>query len=555
VGAPLAGVPTQHHAGARSLIRGVALASGFNSFELPANDDGSTAEIKLPFKVNYFGKTYGGVYVNNNGNLTFGASQSQYTPQPLGSITLPMIAPFWADVDTRVGNVVTYGSGTVEGHKAFGVNWPGVGCYAERDATTNTFQVLLISRSDIGTGDFDIEFNYGPIEWESGQASGGNESCLEGVPARAGYASGTGLAYELPGSGVANALLSSSPTTGLSNQSYGSTQPGTDVFTVRGGSPSPAASARYAALGDSYSAGEGDGSYTYGSGGAHNHCDRSPYAYGPLLADGVLSTPIAFVACSGAITDDFVAPNHEGNKNEVSKKLEPAQLEVLGPETETVTWTIGGNDVGFAELEKCFFARWSIIKVYGKSGCSKDATLVTNVHNRINALGGSGSATTPKGVPIQSMVSLLLEAHARAPQASIYVAGYPRLLGSFSGECGVGQFLVTNLPVIGSEYVAVKITSADAAWIDSVVEELNTTLEDAVSTAQVLTGVSITFVDPNPEFETHRLCDSSNTWIHEVEGEYNYSTKKATYVFPGSFHPTPEGQEQGYESAFLSAGL
>ena len=214
VGAPLVGVPTQHHAGARSLIRGAALAPGFNSFELPANDDGSTAEIKLPFKVNYFGKTYGGVYVNNNWNLTFGASQSQYTPQPLGSITLPMIAPFWADVDTRVGNVVTYGSGTVELNKAFGVNWPGVGCYAERDATTNTFQVLLISRSDIGTGDFDIEFNYGPIEWESGQASGGNESCLEGVPARAGYASGTGLAYELPGSGVANALLSSSPTTG-----------------------------------------------------------------------------------------------------------------------------------------------------------------------------------------------------------------------------------------------------------------------------------------------------------------------------------------------------
>ena len=95
VGAPLVGVPTQHHAGARSLIRGASLAPGFNSFELPANDDGSTAEIKLPFKVNYFGKTYGGVYVNNNGNLTFGASQSQYTPQPLGSITLPMIAPFW----------------------------------------------------------------------------------------------------------------------------------------------------------------------------------------------------------------------------------------------------------------------------------------------------------------------------------------------------------------------------------------------------------------------------------------------------------------------------
>jgi hypothetical protein len=522
--------------------------------ELPANDDGSTSEVKLPFKVQFFGAKYSGVYVNNNGNLTFGSGQYQYTPQPLGSIGLPMIAPFWGDVDTRVGNTVKYGTGTVGGHKAFGVEWPAVGCYSMIDGVTNTFQVLLISRTDVGANDFDIEFNYGPIEWESGEASGGDGNCLGGVPARAGYASGNGLAYELPGSGIGGALLSSNPTTGLSNQSFNSTQAGTDVFTVRGGVPTPGVSARFAALGDSYSAGEGNAPYGYGSGGPKNHCDRSPDAYGPLIANVPLSTSLAFVACSGAITDDFLTPNHEGNLNETTGKKEPAQLEVLGANTEDVTWTIGGNDVGFSELEKCFFGRIGPFKVYGKSGCSTNASLVSGVQKRIAALGGGPAATTPKNVPIQSVLSLLLAAHAKAPAAHIYVAGYPRLLGSFSGECGVGQILATNIPIIGSEYVSIKVTSSDAAWIDSVVDELDSTLATAASEATTLTGASITYVDPNPEFETHRLCDSSSSWIYEVEGEFNYSTKKLTSLFSGSFHPTIEGQT-AYELSFLNAGL
>jgi hypothetical protein len=101
-----------------------------------------------------------------------------------------MIAPFWADVDTRTGPVVTYGYGTVDGHTAFGVNWLGVGCYNENTSVANYFQVLLINRSDVGPNDFDIEFNYGPITWDSGQASGGNGQCLGGTAARAGYTSG-----------------------------------------------------------------------------------------------------------------------------------------------------------------------------------------------------------------------------------------------------------------------------------------------------------------------------------------------------------------------------
>ena len=168
-----------------------AIVPGFGSHSLSRNDDGSTL-IQLPFPLDYFGKTYTSLYINNNGNLTMGEPDGQYTPESLSQVTVPMIAPFWANVDTRVGPVVTYGYDMVNNNYAFGVNWLGVGCYNQIESVADYFQVLLISRPDQGVGDFDIEFNYGPINWDSGQASGGNGQCRDGTPARAGYTNGHG---------------------------------------------------------------------------------------------------------------------------------------------------------------------------------------------------------------------------------------------------------------------------------------------------------------------------------------------------------------------------
>ena len=213
---------------------GNTIVPGFSTYTLPANDDGSTSAVSLPFPIDFYGTTYSSLYVNNNGNFTMGQPFGDYTPQSLNQLGVPMIAPFWADVDTRTGPVVTYGYGTVGGHMAFGANWLGVGCFSQNSSVANYFQVLLISRPDVGYGDFDIEFNYGPITWDSGQASSGNGQCLGGIAARVGYTSGFGTSYELPGSGVDGGLLSSNPVTGLSSHGVSSSQPGRYVFAVRG---------------------------------------------------------------------------------------------------------------------------------------------------------------------------------------------------------------------------------------------------------------------------------------------------------------------------------
>ncbi len=51
----------------------------------------------------FYGSNYNGLYVNNNGNVTFGSALSTFTPGTIGAgSSLKIIAPFWADVDTRL---------------------------------------------------------------------------------------------------------------------------------------------------------------------------------------------------------------------------------------------------------------------------------------------------------------------------------------------------------------------------------------------------------------------------------------------------------------------
>ena len=216
--------------------------SGFTTNSLSRNDDGSTGLVNMGLNANFFGTTYTQLYVNNNGNVTFDAAMSTYTPFDLTSTGRVIIAPFFADVDTRAtgSDVVTYGTDTVGGRSAFGVNWDGVngvGYYSYGVDKLNKFQLVIIDRADVGAGDFDFEFNYDQIEWETGDASGGSGG-LGGNSARAGYSNGVDTSYEIDGSAVNGAFLDTNGTTGLIYTSNVNT-PGRWVFQVRNGVVEP----------------------------------------------------------------------------------------------------------------------------------------------------------------------------------------------------------------------------------------------------------------------------------------------------------------------------
>lgn len=151
---------------------------------------------------------------------------------------------------------------------------------------------------------------------------------------------------------------------------------------------------RLAALGDSYSSGEGAGAYDPASGSCH----RSPLAWSRLLpADdpGVLLT--GHFACSGAEADALVR-SFKGEAPQLQ------QLAALTPAPDLVTLTVGGNELGFADiLTSCFLA-----------------DCVAN-----------GRLTTAETVLNRYLPAALVRAYgqvsATVPDADVVVVGYPRL--------------------------------------------------------------------------------------------------------------------------------
>lgn len=216
--------------------------AGLFTTVLPANDDGSTGQVNLGFSANINGTTFTQTFVNNNGNITFLSALGTFTPSAISSGAFgPIIAPFFADVDTRApGSLpVTYGTATLNGRTVFGVDYIHVGDFPSQPIF-NDFQMILTDRSDIAAGDFDIQFNYDTVVWESGTASGASAGglCLPGdagcVSALAGYWTGPTSQFTLPGSLVHGALINGGPNALISN-SLNSNILGQYNFQVRSG--------------------------------------------------------------------------------------------------------------------------------------------------------------------------------------------------------------------------------------------------------------------------------------------------------------------------------
>jgi nidogen-like len=141
-------------------------------------------------------------------------------------------------VDTRgaASGVVQFGNGTFNARNAFGVDWINVGYFNSHTDKTNSFQLLLVDRSDTGAGNFDMVFNYDNVSWETGDASGGTAG-LGGNSARVGYSNGTGnpgTSLELTGSALNGALVNGG-VDALIAHDLNSTVLGQYIFNARNG--------------------------------------------------------------------------------------------------------------------------------------------------------------------------------------------------------------------------------------------------------------------------------------------------------------------------------
>lgn len=172
------------------------------------NDDLSTGSISLGFDFCFYEQTKSSVFINNNGNLSFTNSFSSFTSSGFPVAGFDMIAPFWADVDTRntTGantNLVWHKFVDMNGDNAndtLVVTWDAVGYFSAQNDRFNTFQVAISGIRNAfggpnGLGGLNAAFSYGDMNWTTGSASGGSGG-FGGTAATVGINAGDNVRFD-----------------------------------------------------------------------------------------------------------------------------------------------------------------------------------------------------------------------------------------------------------------------------------------------------------------------------------------------------------------------
>ena len=172
------------------------------------NDDGFSGPKNLGLSLNFFGTNQSQYWVNNNGNISFNAGISAFTPSGPTGAPQPLISPFFADVDTRGAlSGVTHLRTNIANEVI--VTWDQVGYFNSHDDKLNSFQLVLRGPGfSIPAGEGQIGFFYKGMGWETGDASGGSGG-FGGTPGAVGFGDGAGNGQVLAGStqnGIAAAV-------------------------------------------------------------------------------------------------------------------------------------------------------------------------------------------------------------------------------------------------------------------------------------------------------------------------------------------------------------
>jgi hypothetical protein len=322
--------------------------------------------------------------------------------------------------------------------------------------------------------------------------------------------------------------------------------------------PTGAPQANYVAMGDSFSSGEGLQPYDVNSDYVHaignredrNACHRSQQGAYPRMvtlpghtkpiaqeaAEGTAS--FAFIACSGAMTTSITndAVNNPPTADDLGRHTdwgrpdqrfgEVAQVDQgwLDVGTTHVTLSVGGNDVRFTDVMR------GCILTFGD--CFDDDYYLTRGNGEVDP---QPLKTYEKRVITEMLPSHLKAAyraiHAKAPNARIYVLGYPRMFpdNPLTG-CSTGIFVDTQ------------------RFLNTLADMLTIAIANAVHDVRS-EGVDITFVEPTAKWrigtgtDEHWMCpDTPSSWLNAVTGPSTSGSGTST-PGAGTFHPTAAGQQ------------
>ncbi|MFE4971254.1 SGNH/GDSL hydrolase family protein [Kitasatospora sp. NPDC056651] len=256
--------------------------------------------------------------------------------------------------------------------------------------------------------------------------------------------------------------------------------------------PGPRAGAlRWAALGDSYTAGiiEATGDETAPLDG----CARTVGSYPEIIRrDLGPLVDLNNASCSGATTENVYATKLSplgrplppfGTDPNAPYPPVPPQIDAVSPDADLVTVGIGGNDLGFGGILKdCIELGATHL---GQGTPCKDK-YDAGLPDRMRQLNGD-------------YATMLDALHAKARSARVITVGYPHLIPESADLCQFG-----NLLQFGT------FTTGDLVWArTAVLEPLNGII--AAQTARH----QDTFVDLYPSTAGHSVCDTDH-WLDGV---------------------------------------
>jgi hypothetical protein len=229
-----------------------------------------------------------------------------------------------------------------------------------------------------------------------------------------------------------------------------------------------ASAASWVGLGDSYAAGPLIPNQSLNPLG----CLRSDKNWAHLAA-AQLGRSLSDVSCSGATTADMTAAQN------VTPGPNPPQFNALTAAVQTVSLSIGGNDIGFTSIiENC-----ASLTPFGHPCLDQyDAGGNDQLAARI-------AATAPK------VAAVLQGIHARSPSARTLVVGYPAILPETGSGC----------------WPQVPLAWADVPYLRATQKRLNTML------AQQAAANGAVYVDAYTPSIGKDACKSSGTrWVEPL---------------------------------------
>ena len=218
-------------------VTGLGGAAGYGETALERADASAVrVDVSVVFEAGFAiggGISAADLYVSTDGLISFGGPILGLPANP-GALTLPFIAPFLADIDTRLdGEGAESGAVWVDidaSNDVVSITWSDVGFYRRNASLTNTVQLQLFDR---GEGAFDAVLRYQSVEWTSGDLEGGWGG-TGGTPAFIGYDLGTAAApVTLAASGSEAAQLALPSTLGNTGVA------GLWVFAIGSANPPP----------------------------------------------------------------------------------------------------------------------------------------------------------------------------------------------------------------------------------------------------------------------------------------------------------------------------